>query len=77
VDSPYYSELELCKGVVMVFFFFFKVPPLATNELLTMLHPLLKNMLQANHEKGAPFSWLEKPRNHMGQRYELNSVFSL
>jgi hypothetical protein len=35
VDSPYYSELELCGGVV---------PPLAINALLTMLHPLLENV---------------------------------
>jgi hypothetical protein len=50
---------------------FFKVPPLASDALLTMLHPLLKNMLQTvDHFEisclGAPFSWLEKPRNHMG-----------
>jgi hypothetical protein len=37
-----------------------------------MLHPLLKNMLQTiDHFEisclGAPFSWLEKPRNHMGR----------
>jgi len=46
--------------------------------LVTMLHPLLKNMLQTvccklqedsgagGFDLGAPFSWLEKPRNHMG-----------
>jgi hypothetical protein len=44
---------------------------LAIDALLTMLHPLLKNVLQAvDHFEifclGAPFSWLEKPRNHMG-----------
>jgi hypothetical protein len=54
---------------------FFEVPPLASDALLTMLHPLLKNMLQTvNHFKisylGAPFSWLEKPRNHKG--WDLN-----
>jgi hypothetical protein len=36
-----------------------------------MLHPLLKNMLQTDDHfeicLSAPFSWLEKPRNHMGQ----------
>jgi hypothetical protein len=37
-----------------------------------MLHPLLENMLQTvDHFEisflGAPFSWLEKPRNCMGQ----------
>jgi hypothetical protein len=47
-----------------------------------MPHPLLENMLQTiDHFKisglGAPFSWLEKLRNCMGARYELNSVFSL
>jgi hypothetical protein len=50
---------------------FFKVPPLASNVLLSMLHPLLENMLQTvDHFEisclGAPFSWLEKPRHHMG-----------
>jgi hypothetical protein len=57
---------------------FFEVHPLASNALLTMLHPLLENSLQTtdhmlqtvHHFKiclGAPFSWLEKPRNCMGQ----------
>jgi hypothetical protein len=37
-----------------------------------MLHPLLKNVLQTvKHFEisclGAPYSWLEKPRNHMGR----------
>jgi hypothetical protein len=50
---------------------FIKVPPLAGDALLTTLHPLFKNMLQTiDHFKtsclGAPFSWLEKPRYHMG-----------
>jgi len=51
---------------------FFEVPPLASNALLTMLHPLLKNVLQTvDHFEisclRAPFSWLEKPRNRMGR----------
>jgi hypothetical protein len=51
---------------------FFEVPPLASNAFLTMLCPLLKNVLQTvDHFEisclGAPFSWLEKPRNCMGQ----------
>jgi hypothetical protein len=50
---------------------FFKVHPLASDALLTMLHSLLKNVLQTiGHFEisclEAPFSWLEKPRNHMG-----------
>jgi hypothetical protein len=50
---------------------FFKVPPLASDALHTMLHPLLKNVLQTvDYFKisclGAPFSWLEKPRNRIG-----------
>jgi hypothetical protein len=49
---------------------FFKVPPLPSDALLTMLHPLLKNMLQTvDHVEISclrdPFSWLEMPRNHM------------
>jgi hypothetical protein len=51
---------------------FFKVPPLASDALLTTLHPLLENVLQTvDHFEisclGAPFSWLEKPRNRMGR----------
>jgi hypothetical protein len=36
VDSPYYSESELCGGAVTVSF---EVPP----ALLTTLHPLLES----------------------------------
>jgi hypothetical protein len=51
---------------------FFEVPPLASNALLTTLHPLLENVLQTvDHLEisclGAPFSWLERPRNRMGR----------
>jgi len=42
---------------------FFEVPPLASNALLTTLHPLLKNVLQTVDHfqifcRVAPFSWL-------------------
>jgi hypothetical protein len=51
---------------------FLEVPPLASDELLTTLHQLFGNVLQAvDHFEisclGAPFSWLEKPRNRLGQ----------
>jgi len=58
---------------------FFEVPPLASDALLTVLHPLLKNVLQTvccklqedsragGFDLGAPFLWLEKPRNCMEQ----------
>jgi hypothetical protein len=51
---------------------FFEARPLASDALLTTLHPLLENVLQAvDHFEisciGAPFSWLEKPRNRMGR----------
>jgi hypothetical protein len=51
---------------------FFEVPPLACDALLTTLHPLLENVLQTvDHFEisflGAPFSWLEKPKNRMGR----------
>jgi hypothetical protein len=41
-------------------------------HFLTTLHPLLKNVLQTVDYfeiscLGAPFSWLEKPRNRMGR----------
>jgi hypothetical protein len=41
VNSPYYSESEICGGAVTV-----QVPPLASDALLTTLHPLLENVLQ-------------------------------
>jgi hypothetical protein len=51
---------------------FFEVPPLESDAFLTTLHPLLENVLQTvDHFEisclGAPFSWLEKPRNRMGR----------
>jgi hypothetical protein len=50
---------------------FSEVPPLASDTFLTTLYPPLKNVLQTvDHFKiwlGAPFSWLEKPRNRVGQ----------
>jgi hypothetical protein len=54
---------------------FFEVPPLASDALLTTLHPLLENVLQTvcrmlqgdSGTGGAPFSWLERPRNRMGR----------
>jgi hypothetical protein len=51
---------------------FFEVPPLVSDALLTMLHPLLENVLQTVDHfvisyLGAPFSWLEEPRNLMGR----------
>jgi hypothetical protein len=47
---------------------FSEVPPLEIDIVLTTLHPLLENVLQTvDHFEipclGAPFSWLEKPRN--------------
>jgi hypothetical protein len=56
---------------------FFEVPPLASNTLLTTLHPLLENVLQtADHFEiscpEAPFSWVERPRNRMGR--DLNCI---
>jgi hypothetical protein len=55
----------------------FEVLPLASGALLTTLHPLLENVLQTfDHFKissiGAPFSWLEKPRNRRGR--DLNWI---
>jgi hypothetical protein len=57
---------------------FFEVPPLASDALLTTLHPLLEKVLQTvfsrlqedsgagGFDLGAPFSWMEKPTNRMG-----------
>jgi hypothetical protein len=49
---------------------FFKVPSFASDALLTMLHPLLANVLQTiDHFEisflRVPFSWLKNPRNCM------------
>jgi hypothetical protein len=51
---------------------FFEVLSLESDALLTTLHPLLQNVRQTvDHFEisclGTPFSWLEKPRNHMGR----------
>jgi hypothetical protein len=51
---------------------FSKNLPLASDALLTTLHPLLENVVQTvDHFEisflGAPFSWLEKPRNRVGR----------
>jgi hypothetical protein len=56
---------------------FFGVPPLTSDSLLTTLHPLLENVLQTVDSFeisyfGAPFSWLEKPRNLIG--WDLNCM---
>jgi hypothetical protein len=54
---------------------FFEVRSLASDPLLTTLHPLLENvLLTVDHFEisylGALFSWLEKPRNRMGRDLE-------
>jgi hypothetical protein len=68
VDSLYYSESELCVGVVTVSFS--KYLPWQAMHFLQRSTPLLENLLQTvDHLEtsclGAPFSWLEKPRNRM------------
>jgi hypothetical protein len=50
----------------------FEVPPLASDALLTTLHPLLENVLQTvDHFQisclEAPFSWLKKPEVAWGK----------
>jgi hypothetical protein len=57
--------------------FFFEVPPLASDALLTTLHPRLENALQTVDRfeiscLGALFLWLEKPSNRMGR--DLNRI---
>jgi hypothetical protein len=44
LDSPYYSESELCGGAMTGLLF--EVSPLASDALLTTLHPLFENVLQ-------------------------------
>jgi hypothetical protein len=64
--------MDYIRGPFAKFVDFFEVPPLASDELLTTLHPLLENVLQTvDHIEmsclEAPFSWLEKPTNRMGR----------
>jgi hypothetical protein len=61
---------------------FFEVFPLASDALLTTLHPLLENVLQTvdNFEiscLGAPFFMVGKAKKLHGARSEMNSVFGL
>jgi hypothetical protein len=68
VESSNYSESELSGGAVTVSFS--KYLSLASDPIVTTLHPLLENVLQTvDHFEisclGAPSSWLEKPRNRM------------
>jgi hypothetical protein len=58
---------------------FFEVLPLASDALLTTLHPLLENVLQTVDNFGiscfgAPFSWLEKTRNLIGRDLDCMAV---
>jgi hypothetical protein len=53
------------------------LPPVGSVALLATLHPLLENVLHSVYNfriccLGAPFSWLEKPRNRMGR--DLNWI---
>jgi hypothetical protein len=66
LNSPYYSEPQLCGGAVTVSFSKY-LPWQATH---TTLLALLEEVVQTvDHFEisclGAPFSWLEKPRNRM------------
>jgi hypothetical protein len=69
VDSAYYSESELCGGVVISFS---KYLLWQAMDFLTTLRPLLENVLHTVDHfgisyLGALFSWLEKTRNCMGR----------
>jgi hypothetical protein len=61
---------------------FFEVSLLASDALITTLHPLLENVLQiVDHFEisylGAPFHGWKNPEISWGARSELNSVFGL
>jgi hypothetical protein len=74
-DSPYLLRVETlwrCGDGLL-----FEVPSLASDALLTTLCPLLENVLQTVDHfviscLGAPFPWLEKPRNR--NRQDLNWI---
>jgi hypothetical protein len=62
VDSPYYSDSELYGGAVTVSFSMYlhlQAMYLQRSTLQTVDHFEIPRL-------GAPFSWLEKPRNRMG-----------
>jgi hypothetical protein len=57
---------------------FFEVPPLASDALLTTLHPLLENVLQTvDHFKMSSLFMVGKAQKSHGARSELNSVLVL
>jgi hypothetical protein len=77
VESPYYFESEFCGGAVTVSFS--KYHPWQAMHFLQRSTHFSKTccMLQTvDHFKiscfGAPFSWLEKPRNRM--EWDLNWI---
>jgi hypothetical protein len=65
VDSPYYSESELCGGAVIVSFLKY-LQPLLENMLQIVCHKLQEDSGAGGFDLGAPISWVEKPRNLMG-----------
>jgi hypothetical protein len=64
VDPPYYSESKLCGGAVTVSFSKYR-PWQVRHFSKTCCRPLITSKFLAC--LGAPFSWLEKPRNRMGR----------
>jgi hypothetical protein len=59
-----------------------EVPPLASDALLTTLHPLLENFLQTVDHFEISYLWsslfiVGKAQKSHGARSELNSLFSL
>jgi hypothetical protein len=70
VDSSYYSDSEFCGGVLTDSFW--KYLLWQAMHFLQRSTNFSKNVLQTIHYfeiscLGAPFSWLEKPRNRMGR----------
>jgi hypothetical protein len=74
VDSPYYSESELCGGAVTVSFS--KYLSWQAMHFLQRSTHFSKTCYRTVHFEisclGAPFSWLEKPRNRLGR--DLNWI---
>jgi hypothetical protein len=71
VDSPYYSELELCGGAVTVSFSSVSLGKRCTSYNAPPTYRKRHGLQNVDHLEisclGAPFSWLEKPRNRMGR----------
>jgi hypothetical protein len=76
VDSPYYSESELCGGAMTVSFskyfpwqamLFLQRPTNFSKTCCTPFAASFRRIVEQAVLPRTPFSWLEKPRNRIGR----------